>query len=86
MWIPCSVKSGPFPNERRVYLKTHLTEWFGFVNVTELENKVTEGEDRVRAIILHVGDDQIVVGIRGQSPKGGPIQTRPSEVTAYGAI
>ena len=86
VWIQCHVKGGPFPNERRVYVKTDSSEWFGFVNVSELKNKVAEGEDQVRAIVLDAQGNHILVGIRGQSPKGGSVQTSSSEITAYGAV
>lgn len=87
VWLNCQVKGGPFPNERRVYIKTGLSEWFGFVNVSELKHKIAEGEDEVRAVVVDtLPGDLFVVGVRGQSPKGGAIQTRSSEISAYGAV
>ncbi len=86
VWIPCEVKGGPFPNERRVLVKTDLSEWFGFVNTSELEKKVAEGTDRVRAIVAAVESDYVVVGIKGQSPASGEIQARPSLITENAAI
>ena len=78
VWIPCEVKGGPFPNERRVLVKTETSEWFGFVSTSELENKVQEGNDRVRAIVTAVEPKYVVVAIRGQSPASGEIQAQPS--------
>ena len=68
IWLPCEVRRGPFPDERIVYVKTTRGEWFGFVNVKELKNKVASGQDFVRGVVLAVGSDHIVVGIEGQSP------------------
>ena len=81
VWIPCEVKGGPFPNERRVYVKTDLSEWFGFVNTSELKKKVSAGWDDVRAIVLAHASDHVVVGIRGQSPASGAIRAQPSLIT-----
>ena len=33
VWVPCEVRPGPFPNERKVYIKLDNSEWFGFVDV-----------------------------------------------------
>lgn len=86
VWIPCEVRSGPFPNERRVYVKTGMSEWFGFVRTSELKDKVSEGEDRVQAVVLAVEPDRVVVGVRGQSPASGMIQARPSQIAEYGSL
>lgn len=85
VWIPCKVRGGPFPNERRVYVKTGLGEWFGFVNVSELKNKLVEGEDRVRAAVISIKPDHYVVAIRGQSPASGAIQAEPWLISAHGS-
>jgi len=78
VWIDCEVRGGPFPNERRVLVKTDTTEWFGFVSVSELEKKVPEGKDRVRAIVTSVEPNYAIVEVRGQSPASGEIQAQPS--------
>ena len=84
VWIRCKVRGGPFPNERRVYIKTSLGEWFGFVNISELKNKLVEGDDRVRAAVISINPDYYVVAIRGQSPASGAIQAEPSLISVYG--
>jgi len=86
VWIPCEVRSGPFPDERRVYVQTGLSEWFGFVNTSELKSKVEIGKDSVRAVVIATTPDHVVVGIQGQSPASGPIQAKPSLITSYGAV
>jgi len=83
--LPCEVRGGPFPNERRVYIKNDLSEWFGFVNTSELRYKKTEGKDEVRGVVVTVKPDHVVVGVRGQSPASGAIQAKPSQITEYGA-
>jgi hypothetical protein len=86
VWIRCKVRPGPFPNERRIYVQLGSSEWFGFVDQSELERKVPEGEDRVRATVIAVQPGKVVLGIRGQSPASGPIQTEPSLIAEYGAV
>jgi hypothetical protein len=85
VWLPCQVRGGPFPNERRVYIKTEISEWFGFVNTSELRAKVQEGDDQVRGVVVSVTPDHVVIGVRGQSPASGAIQANPSQITQYGA-
>jgi hypothetical protein len=80
VWLPCEVRSGPFPNERRIYVKHDNGEWFGFVDVSQLKNKVKQGSDYVRATVIGVQDERVVLGIRGQAPASKPIETRPSFV------
>ena len=85
VWIPCEVRSGPFPNERRVFVETAFSKWFGFVDLSEL--KESSGKQLVRAVVLAVLPNQVVLGIRGQSPANGPIQASPSSlITEHGAI
>jgi hypothetical protein len=85
-WLWCEVRPGPFPNERRVYVKVGDSEWFGFVGISQLENKLVEGKDRVRAAIVAVHPNEIVLGLRGQSPASRPIQTTPSLIAEYGSF
>ena len=44
VWVPCEVRGGPFPDERMVYIESKVGEWFGFVNVSELEIGFREGK------------------------------------------
>jgi hypothetical protein len=86
VWIPCEVRGGPFPDERMVHVDTGMSEWFGFVNVSELKNKVATGKDSVRCVVLAVERDYLVVGIEGQSPTtSGSIQAQPSFIE-HGAV
>ncbi|MBF6560880.1 MAG: hypothetical protein IVW56_11350 [Candidatus Binataceae bacterium] len=85
-WLPCKVRRGPFPNERRVYIKTDTSDWFGFVSTSELKDKREEGNDYVRALVLTVKTDSVIVQIRGQSPASGPIQAKSSMVAEYAFI
>ncbi len=79
IWLPCEVRGGPFPDERIVYVKSKLGEWFGFVNVKELKNKTQSGKDYVRGVVLGVSSDHIVVAIEGQSPTtSNSLQADPS--------
>ena len=87
VWIPCEVKRGPFPNERRVRVKTDKSEWFGFVNVSKLEKRVETGSDRVRAVVVAVESSHVVVAVRGQSPASGEIQeAKPSLIQGRAAL
>ena len=85
VWLPCEVRSGPFQNERRVYIQTGLSDWFGFVDVSELK-KADDGTDRVRTVVLAAEQQKVVLGIRGQSPAGDPIQAKHSVIAQYGAL
>lgn len=78
VWLPCEVRRGPFPDERKVYVGSAHGDWFGFVNTSELEKKVPQGKDRVRGIILAVDPRHIMVGINGQSPASKALTAEPS--------
>jgi len=86
VWIPCAVKGGPFPNERRVLVKTDMSEWFGFVNVLEPEKRVQIGSDRVRATVVAVEPNHVVLAVREQSPASGEIQAKPSLIEGGTAL
>lgn len=79
VWLPCEVRGGPFPDERKVYVSSAIGDWFGFVNTSELDKKVAEGRDRVRGIILTIEPNQVVVvGINGQSPASKALKADPA--------
>jgi hypothetical protein len=73
VWIPCEVRSGPFPDERRVYLKLGDHEWMGFVN----EAEIRDGKS-VKATILRVAGNRVLLGIRGTSPTSRSFVTERS--------
>lgn len=76
LWLPCEVRGGPFPNERRIYVKFDNSEWFGFVDVSQLKDKVEQGSDSVRATVIGVQNERVVLGIHGQAPASRPIEAR----------
>ncbi len=88
VWLPCEVRSGPFKDERRVYLKLGDNEWFGFVNVAELKEKVLQGSDRVKAVVIGMEPKgRVILTVRGQSPASGPIHTDyPSLAAEHGTL
>jgi hypothetical protein len=85
-WVPCEVKSGPFPNERRVYVKIGNNEWFGFVDASQLKEGGKQEHDFVRAVILEVQPQGVVLGINGQSPASRPLETSSSEIDRFSPI
>lgn len=86
VWVPCEVRGGPFPDERMVYIESKVGEWFGFVNVSELEDRVPRGKDRVRGAILAIKPGSVIVlGIQGQSPASKPLQAEQSFIQ-HGAV
>lgn len=86
VWIPCEVRTGPFPNERRIYVKLDNSEWFGFVDDSQLQEKVAQGKDYVRATVIGIRDERVVLGIRGQSPASPPIEATSTAVGRFTAI
>ena len=86
VWIPCDVRSGPFPNERRIYIKLEQNEWFGFVDESQLRERVREGSDHVQARVVAIHNEKVVLGIRGQSPASRPIETSPSVIRGFGPV
>jgi hypothetical protein len=56
VWIPCSVKPGPFSDERIISVSSSRDEWVGFVHVSTLREPVLQGETFVRAVIVSLGD------------------------------
>jgi len=88
VWLPCEVRSGPFKDERRVYLQFGEDEWFGFVNVNELKHKVLQGPDRVKAVVIGMEPkERVLLSVRGQSPASGPIHTDyPSLAANHGTF
>ncbi len=80
VWIPCEVRVGPFPDERKVYVQSATGDWFGFVNISELDKKVLNGKDRVRALVLAVESNGVMLGINGQSPASKALTAQPSFV------
>ena len=67
VWIPCEVKPGPFPDERRVRIQSSLGEWMGFVSATMLQEPILEGETKIRGQILAVEHDRFAAIIPGES-------------------
>jgi hypothetical protein len=86
VWLPCEVKGGPFPNERRIYVNIDESEWFGFVDISQLKAKVDEGADYIRAVVTGVQPERVVLSIRGHSPASNPIQTRRSIFSGFNTI
>lgn len=78
VWIPCEVRVGPFPDERKVYVPSANGDWFGFVNTSELDKKVLNGPDRVRGVVLALGPNGVLLGINGQSPASKALTAKPS--------
>lgn len=78
VWIPCKVRVGPFPDERKVYVPSATGDWFGFVNISELDKKVLNGEDRVRGVVLAIESNGVLLGINGQSPASKGVTAKPS--------
>ena len=72
VWIPCEVKPGPFSDERRVRIKINSSskEWVGYVPVSYLQEPVTEGETKIRVLIVDVHDDSFCAKIPGEGIAG----------------
>ena len=75
IWIACLVRGGPFPDERRVYLKTDFgDEWFGFVQVRNLKAHGEGDTDHVAGRIVEDAEGYVVAQVYGSSPASGAIR------------
>ena len=74
VWLPCDTKSGPFDDELRVYVKIGDEEWFGFVDGSDIR-----GGNKIRAKIVAVNKDAVIIGIPGISPHSKSIVKTTSE-------
>jgi len=81
VWVPCEVREGPFPNEKRVYIKMAGAEWFGFVG--EQNIRAAGPGFSVRATVIHIGHDSIVLKISGQSPTNRALKTNVRDIPQY---
>jgi hypothetical protein len=67
-------------------LSLFLNEWFGFVDVSQLQKGVKEGSDYVKARVLATQNEKLVLGIRGQSPTSPPLETSSSVIAAFSPV
>lgn len=71
--VPCQVKDGPFPDERRIYLKTgYGDEWFGIVTTDKLYNKGATARDLVACRLESL--KPYTVRPLGSSPASHPVR------------
>ena len=82
VWLPCKIQNGPFPSERRVYVRVGDSEWFGFVNVEDLQ----EAKRLVRAVVVGVQKDSVTVRIKGHSPEERFIKSAPEALREHVAF
>jgi len=82
VWLPCEVRPGPFPNEKRVYVKLGDAEWVGFVNTRALRE--WSGGMQVRGVVTAVGPGNALrVAVRGHSPASVSLETRRDVISGY---
>ena len=66
VWVPCEVKPGPFPDERRVRLTSPFNEWVGFVSVAYLQEPILEGKTKIRVVVVDVKNDRFSARVPGE--------------------
>lgn len=86
VWIPCEVKPGPFPDERRVRLTSSLGEWVGFVPVSFLEKPIIEGETRIRVLVVDVQGDKFSARVPGEGISGSLFGDLISKAQVFDSI
>ena len=79
VWFPCEVKPGPFPNERSVLVRTPDKPWVGFVEVRFLKELIASGKTSVRALIVEVRNDRIVIALPGQPLDSSRVRVIPKD-------
>lgn len=67
VWIPCQVKTGPFPDERVVRVQSRLGDSLAFVRTAYLKDPIPEGETFVCATVVDVQGDTFVAQLPGQA-------------------
>jgi hypothetical protein len=85
VWLPCEIRKGPFPNERRVFVSFGGSEWYGFVSVENLREE-RENKGLVRAVVVGVERDSVSVRIVGHSPEERFIKGPPEAVRERVAV
>ena len=86
VWIPCEVKPGPFPDERRVRLSSPFMEWVGFVPVSYLQEPVLEGETKIRVLVVDVQNDRFSARVPGEGISGALYGDLISKAQAFGPV
>ena len=66
IFLPCEVKPGPFPDERMVRIQIDGEEWYGFVHVSMLTEKIQEGKSMIRVEIIDIKDNHLYLRIPGE--------------------
>jgi hypothetical protein len=81
VWLPCEIRSGPFASERRVLVRTTCgDEWFGFVDLSDLD----EEKKLVRARVVRIHDGNVTLAIRGHSPASHAVRAEKSTISTSG--
>lgn len=78
VWVPCEVRSGVFPDERRVVLESFAASWGGYVFARELKDPIENGRTAIAATVVERANGQVAVRLPGQSSRSSYL-TLPEE-------
>lgn len=67
VWIPCQVKSGPFPDERVIRVVSECGESLVFVLTSYLKEPILEGSTFVRAVVTDVQGNMFMARLPGEA-------------------
>lgn len=82
IWLPCTVKPGPFSDERTVFVSHEGNDWSGFVNVRWLKS----GGDDVLATVVSVNNRTFMARIRGHALRKGLFEGRTERAVHRGSL
>lgn len=68
VWIPCEVVSGPFSDERKVWVDVPDGRWGGFVASHLLRENIGAGSTAIAATIMEINELTASARLPGQTP------------------
>ena len=68
VWIPCEVVSGPFSDERQVWVDAPDGKWVGYVCPHLLRENVSQGKTAIAATIVEINERTASARLPGQTP------------------
>jgi hypothetical protein len=86
IWVPCEVKTGPFPDERVVRVTSAAGDAVAFVPTALLAKPIEEGKTYVRTVVVDVRDQEFTSRLPGDSLGSGTFHGDLAGVRDHGPI